>query len=47
MNRKFSKYFIILIVVGIVIAYMAFPPINIDFWVGGEYSLALVSIQQA
>ncbi|WP_432356080.1 hypothetical protein [Sporosarcina sp. A2] len=31
MTRKYSKYSIILIVVGIFIAYMGFPPINIDF----------------
>ncbi|MGN7410059.1 hypothetical protein [Sporosarcina sp. SAFN-010] len=31
MNRKYSKYSIILIVDGIFIAYMGFPPINIDF----------------
>ncbi|MFJ7936501.1 hypothetical protein [Sporosarcina sp. NPDC096371] len=30
MERKFSKFSIILIVVGIFVAYMAFPPINID-----------------
>jgi len=30
MERKFSKYSTILVVVGIFGAYMAFPPINID-----------------
>ncbi|KQL33662.1 hypothetical protein [Psychrobacillus sp. FJAT-21963] len=30
MERKFSNFSIILIVVGIFVAYMAFPPINID-----------------
>ena len=29
MERKFSKYSIILVVVGIFVAYMTFPPINI------------------
>lgn len=31
MGNKFSVYSIILIVVGIFIAYMLFPPLNIDF----------------
>ena len=29
MGREFSEYSIILVVVGIFVAYMAFPPINI------------------
>ncbi|WP_186673183.1 hypothetical protein [Sporosarcina sp. BP05] len=29
MERKFSRYSIILVIVGIFVAYMAFPPINI------------------
>lgn len=32
MERKFSKISIILIVVGIFVAYMAFPPIDIDIF---------------
>ena len=32
MERKFSKFSIILIVIGIFVAYMAFPPINIDIF---------------
>ncbi|SFQ77399.1 hypothetical protein SAMN05421670_0263 [Psychrobacillus psychrotolerans] len=32
MERKFSKISIILIIVGIFGAYMAFPPINIDIF---------------
>ncbi|WP_019415093.1 hypothetical protein [Paenisporosarcina sp. TG20] len=31
MERKFSTFSIILIVIGVFVAYMAFPPINIDF----------------
>ncbi|GKV70514.1 hypothetical protein NCCP2716_30120 [Sporosarcina sp. NCCP-2716] len=49
MNRKYSKYSIILIFVGIFIASMAFPPINIDLlgWWGifvgfGIYSTGIV-----
>ncbi|WP_432351920.1 hypothetical protein [Sporosarcina sp. A2] len=49
MNRKYSEYSIILIVFGIFITYMAFPPINIDFlgWWGifigfGSYSIGIV-----
>ncbi|WP_391118586.1 hypothetical protein [Psychrobacillus sp. L3] len=30
MERNFSKYSIILTVIGIFVAYMAFPPISID-----------------
>ena len=33
MERKFSKSSIMLVVIGIFIAYMAFPPINIDILV--------------
>lgn len=49
MERKFSKFSIILIVVGIFVTYMAFPPINIDIlgWWGifigfGVYLTGLV-----
>ena len=44
MGREFSEYSIILVVVGIFVAYMAFPPINITILGWWEYSLALVSI---
>lgn len=30
MSKKFSKFSILLIVVGIFVTYMAFPPISID-----------------
>lgn len=49
MKRKFSKYSIILVVVGIFVAYMSFPPINITFlgWWGifmgfGVYSAGII-----
>lgn len=32
MKRKLSKFSIILIGVGIFVAYMAYQPINIDIW---------------
>ncbi|MCM3711757.1 hypothetical protein [Sporosarcina luteola] len=41
MERKFSKLSIILIIVGIFIAYMVFPPINITF---GKWSMIAVPI---
>ena len=41
MERKYSKYSIILIVVGIFIAYMIFPPINITF---GVWSMVAIPI---
>ncbi|MFF2754462.1 hypothetical protein ACFVR1_12045 [Psychrobacillus sp. NPDC058041] len=41
MKRKYSKYSIILIVVGIFIAYMIFPPINITF---GKWSMIAIPI---
>ncbi|WP_313892460.1 hypothetical protein [Psychrobacillus sp.] len=41
MEMKYSKYSIILIVVGIFIAYMIFPPINITF---GKWSMIAIPI---
>ncbi|WP_438317051.1 hypothetical protein [Sporosarcina sp. FA9] len=41
MERKYSKYSVILIVVGIFIAYMIFPPINITF---GVWSMVAIPI---
>ena len=41
MERKYSKYSIILIVFGIFIAYMIFPPINITF---GKWSMMAIPI---
>lgn len=41
MGSKYSKYSIILIVVGIFIAYMIFPPINITF---GKWSMIAIPI---
>ena len=41
MELKYSKYSIILIVVGIFIAYMIFPPINITF---GKWSMIAIPI---
>ncbi|WP_277584339.1 hypothetical protein [Psychrobacillus antarcticus] len=41
MEKKYSKYSIILIVVGIFIAYMIFPPINITF---GKWSMIAIPI---
>lgn len=41
MERKYSKYSIILIAVGIFIAYMIFPPINITF---GKWSMIAIPI---
>ena len=32
MEKRFSKFSIILIVIGLFVTYMAFPPINIDFF---------------
>ena len=41
MERKYSKYSVILIVVGIFIAYMIFPPINLSF---GKWSLIAIPV---
>ncbi|MDN4608556.1 hypothetical protein [Sporosarcina highlanderae] len=41
MDRKYSKYSVILVVVGIFIAYMIFPPINITF---GKWSMVAIPI---
>ena len=41
MERKYSKYSVILIVVGIFIAYMIFPPFNLTF---GKWSLIAIPI---
>ncbi|GKV54110.1 hypothetical protein NCCP2222_00570 [Sporosarcina sp. NCCP-2222] len=41
MGRKYSKYSIVLVVVGIFIAYMIFPPINITF---GKWSMIAIPI---
>ena len=41
MGRKYSKYSIVLVVVGIFIAYMIFPPINITF---GKWSMVAIPI---
>lgn len=41
MEMKYSRYSIILIVVGIFIAYMIFPPINITF---GKRSMIAIPI---
>ncbi|WP_339254105.1 hypothetical protein NSQ43_06640 [Sporosarcina sp. FSL W8-0480] len=41
MERKYSKYSVILIVVGIFIAYMIFPPVNITF---GKWSMVAIPI---
>ena len=41
MEKKYSKYSIILIVVGMFIAYMIFPPINLTF---GKWSMIAIII---
>ncbi|MFJ7973789.1 hypothetical protein [Psychrobacillus sp. NPDC096389] len=41
MENRYSKYSIILIVLGIFIAYMIFPPINITF---GKWSMIAIPI---
>lgn len=41
MNRKYSKYSLFLVVIGIFIAYMIFPPINITF---GKWSMIAIPI---
>lgn len=41
MNRKYSKYSLILVVSGIFIAYMIFPPINLTF---GKWSMIAIPI---
>ncbi|MBD7984379.1 hypothetical protein H9649_07295 [Sporosarcina sp. Sa2YVA2] len=39
MEKQYSKYSVILIVVGIFIAYMIFPPLNITF---GKWSMLAI-----
>ncbi|MDW0118355.1 hypothetical protein QTL97_15595 [Sporosarcina thermotolerans] len=41
MERKYSKYSVILVVVGIFVAYMIFPPFNITF---GKWSMVAIPI---
>lgn len=41
MNRKYSKYSLFLVVIGIFIAYMIFPPLNITF---GKWSMIAIPI---
>jgi len=41
LEMKYSKYSIILIVVGIFIAYMIFPPINITFGRGSMIAIPI------
>lgn len=41
MKMKYSKYSIILIIIGIFIAYMIFPPFNITF---GKWSMIAIPI---
>lgn len=41
MNRKYSKYSFFLVVIGIFIAYMIFPPVNLTF---GKWSMIAIPI---
>ncbi|MDE0582543.1 hypothetical protein ON064_05740 [Planococcus sp. A6] len=41
MNEKYSKYSLFLVVIGIFIAYMIFPPLNITF---GKWSMIAIPI---
>lgn len=41
MEMRYSKYSLILIVIGIFIAYMIFPPINLTF---GKWSMIAIPI---
>ncbi|WP_211654920.1 hypothetical protein [Planococcus alpniumensis] len=41
MNGKYSKYSLFLVIIGIFIAYMIFPPLNITF---GKWSMIAIPI---